>query len=281
MANLVRPYSPNYVNSSGIPQAPPSYDRQQQQGQGRRRPSQGGRRNTNNDNDGGDYYANYDNPPPSQQQQRQQYPPQPTTNSTNPRRANTNNYNNTTSPPYGGREDAVNSYYEKNQSSVALNSNSASNSANKGRSGNGSNNSRNNYQEENSYEMQLPSSPPYSANAPGAAGIRASGGQVISDAPEIDMSAFFEELDDVRNQVKEMEQHISYLDQLHSRNLQGTGGEQVQVELQQASEAMRKLTNKLRKRIKSLEETTRIRTHGQAEQDRQVRKTQNEGIKNK
>lgn len=131
-----------------------------------------------------------------------------------------------------------------------------------------------------------PQSPPYSSVAPGSAGpssgaAGAGGAQVTSNAPDIDMNAFFEELDSVRDQMKEMERFIGYLDQLHSRNLSGTNNEEAAAELQHASGEMRQMTNNLRVRIKDLQETTRIRTHGQAEQDRLVRKTQIEGLRNK
>ena len=104
---------------------------------------------------------------------------------------------------------------------------------------------------------------------------------MTSDAPEVDMNAFFEELDSVRDSMREMEEYITYIDQLHSRSMSGTGGDDVAGELANANDGMRKLTNNVRKRVKALQETTRIRTHGQAEQDRQVRKTQTEGLKNK
>lgn len=131
-----------------------------------------------------------------------------------------------------------------------------------------------------------PQSPPYSAVAPGSAGPSAGmngagGAHVTSNAPDIDMNAFFEELDSVRDQIKEMEKFITYLDQLHSRNLSGTGGDQAVEELQNASAEMRQMSNGLRIRVKDLQETTRIRTHGQAEQDRLVRKTQIEGLRNR
>lgn len=104
---------------------------------------------------------------------------------------------------------------------------------------------------------------------------------VTSDAPDIDMNAFFEELDSVRESMREMEQYVTYIDQLHSRNMSGTAGDEVAAELENANDSMRKLTNSLRKRVKALQETTRIRTHGQAELDRLVRKTQTEGLKSK
>ena len=97
---------------------------------------------------------------------------------------------------------------------------------------------------------------------------------VTSNAPVVDMADFFEEIGSIREAFKDLENHISYLDQLHSRNLSGNGSEEVVQELQSTANQTRKLTNVLRNRIKALQELTRIRTHGQAEQDRQTRKIQ-------
>lgn len=210
------------------------------------------------------------------------------------------------SSPYGSREDQ-NAYHEHNQSSVALDTSSRRQQSygnfdqqppSSTRNGRGKGSSA---EQADMYEIPTlpkgsrqrqysndnqPQSPPYSARAPGSAGPSpgyngAGGAHVTSNAPEIDMNAFFEELDSVRDQIKEMDKFITYLDQLHSRNLSGTGGDQVVEELQNASAEMRQMTNNLRMRVKDLQETTRIRTHGQAEQDRLVRKTQLEGLRNR
>lgn len=213
-------------------------------------------------------------------------------------------------PSYGDREDQSAYYENSNQSSTALNSRSRVQQQSYGnfdqqppsRSHKGSSNedtdtyeiptlpkgsqvSRQRQQQQHQMPME-PQSPPYSSVAPGSSGPSPGYGgnsatHVTSDAPEVDMNAFFEELDSVRDSMREMEEYITYIDQLHSRSMSGTGGDDVAGELANANDGMRKLTNNVRKRVKALQETTRIRTHGQAEQDRQVRKTQTEGLKNK
>lgn len=207
----------------------------------------------------------------------------------------------TRQPSYGSREDQNASYGTNNQRSTALNSRQAYDNFDQEPAQRGRKDSSNGQNMNDMYEIPTlpkesrqrkhypdpPQSPPYSAVAPGSSGPspgqpgNASGTHVTSDAPDIDMNAFFEELDSVRESMREMEQYITYIDQLHSRNMSGTAGDELAVELEQANDGMRKLTNNLRKRVKALQETTRIRTHGQAEQDRLVRKTQTEGLKNK
>jgi len=105
--------------------------------------------------------------------------------------------------------------------------------------------------------------------------------QQPSNAPQISMTDFFDELGSVRQSMKELERYIGYLDQLHSRNLNGNGGEDTAYELEQCTADTRQLTGDIRGRIKALEETIRVRTHGQAENDRQTRKVQIYAVKEK
>lgn len=269
---------------------PPSYrSRQDNDGQSRSRPSRsrrpsesdGTRRPANQHNRSGEDPAQQPSMPANASRSR----------------------NGARQPSYGNREDQSTSYGYSNQSSVALNvpqpfGNFDQQPPRRGRkdSSNGQHMKdmyeiptlqSNTRQRQQQQQPSEPQSPPYSAVAPGSLGPspgyggHASGTHVTSNAPDIDMNAFFEELDAVRASMREMESSIAYIDQLHSRNMSGTAGEEVAAELEQASDAMRKLTNDLRKRVKGLQETTRIRTHGQAEQDRLVRKTQTEGLKNK
>jgi len=233
-----------------------------------------------------------------QQQQRSLYPPDDNVPSM-PEPQLQDRYS-----PYGGREDQRDPHFARNQSSVALNTRPSDYRQQRQqepqRYGNfdqpdvkdskrGKRTKQDSQQEEyeiptlskgSRQQQQQPLSPPYSAR-PSNAATPSAAGNVISDAPEVDMSAFFEELDAIRDSIREMDEYVTYLDQLHSRSLTGSGGDGSGNGLQDASSAMRKLTNTIRKRIKALQETTRIRTHGQAEQDRQVRKTQIEGLKNK
>lgn len=109
----------------------------------------------------------------------------------------------------------------------------------------------------------------------------AQGANVVTDAPQIDMSSFFEEIQSVRDSFRTLEQYIGMLDQLHSRSLNTSGAAEAEAEREQVAVETRKLTNSLRQRIKDLQETTRIRTHGQAETDRQTRKVQITGLKEK
>ena len=107
------------------------------------------------------------------------------------------------------------------------------------------------------------------------------GEKVTTDAPEYDMSAFFDEIQSIRSGFRDLEQHVSWLDGLHSRALNASGSPEAEEELQQAADQTRKLTNSLRQRIKDLQETTRIRTHGQKESDRQTRKVQVSAVREK
>lgn len=180
---------------------------------------------------------------------------------------------------YGARQDDTAGYYEKNASSVALNDDG--------------------YKQKSGKPRQLvgqtgqPETYEISALSHGSQGIRSpttpmSGRQgstierglpVTTNAPQIDMPAFFNEIDDVRQTFRELESQIVYIDQLHSRQLQGQGGDAVSYELEEATARTRQTTSDLRKRIKELQETTRIRTHGHAEQERQVRKAQIESVR--
>ena len=113
------------------------------------------------------------------------------------------------------------------------------------------------------------SQPPISTGSPAP-----SAGNVTSNAPVVDMGEFFDEIASIRTAFKDLDKHISYLNHLYSRSLSGNGGDEIQYELDQTTNETRTLTNSLRYRIKALQELTRIRTHGQAEQDRQIRKVQ-------
>jgi syntaxin 1B/2/3 len=193
---------------------------------------------------------------------------------------------------YGGRQDNEAGYYERNASSAALNDDDGYSQKSRSKA------SLHGYgAQPDTYEIpSLPKSsnnypshqqPQFSPSTPrsnGGAGQHASippGAQITSNAPQVDMPSFFNEIDEVRDSFRELEQAIVYLDQLHSRNLQGTGSEETQYELEQAADQTRQQTAQLRQRIKALQETTRIRTHGQAEDDRLVRKAQIESLRNK
>ena len=192
---------------------------------------------------------------------------------------------------YGGRQDNEAGYYERNASSAALNDDDGYSQKSRSKA------SLHGYgAQPDTYEIpSLPKSsnnypshqqPQFSPSTPrsnGGAGQHASippGAQITSNAPQVDMPSFFNEIDEVRDSFRELEQAIVHLDHLHSRNLQGTGSEETQYELEQAANQTRQQTAQLRQRIKALQETTRIRTHGQAEDERLVRKAQIESLRN-
>lgn len=178
---------------------------------------------------------------------------------------------------YGKREDDSARYYEKNASSVALHEDGYKQG--KSRQLVGYNGQPETYEIPTlSHGGQGHRSPTTPMSGRQGSTI-ASGQQVTTNAPQVYMPAFFNEIDSVRETFRELESQIQYLDQLHSRQLQGSGSEEVSYELEQTTAQTRKTTSDLRKRIKDLQETTRIRTHGQAEQERQVRKAQIESVR--
>lgn len=182
---------------------------------------------------------------------------------------------------YGSRQDNTAGYYEKNASSVALHMDDRDRKQKSGRSrqlvGQGG--------QPEMYEIPTLSHGGQGVRSPTSpmSGRQGStvgpGQQVTTNAPQIDMPSFFNEIDSVRQVFRELESQIQYIDQLHGRQLQGQGSEDLSHELEQATAQTRKTTSDLRKRIKALQETTRIRTHGQAEQERQVRKAQIESVR--
>lgn len=182
--------------------------------------------------------------------------------------------------PYGDREDE-NAYWENNHSRVALNEGGALN-------GDAAYNhqqpdtsgyppaqrrKKETRKEKEGYGVPLPTLNKQPDRSP-SSNANSERGKVISNAPVVDMQEFFDEIGSLRSALQELQSQIAYLDQLHTRNLTGQQTEELAHELDRASSATRKLTNQLRKRVKGLQETTRIRTHGQAETDRQTRKVQ-------
>lgn len=95
------------------------------------------------------------------------------------------------------------------------------------------------------------------------------------------MGAFFEEVESVRESLREMEECITHIDQLYSRTMLDMGNSDIAGELATANDVVRRLTSSSRNRIKALQETTRICTHGQAEQERLARKAQTDSLKQK
>jgi len=266
---------------------------QRARAQTRRRPSQAaGMHHQDQPQYGGQEYSQAIPPVPSnretsrslrrqQQQQRQQRPEQDSYNQAD----------RIPPPPaqdyYGAREDDS-AYYEKNASQVALATGygdpekfkSYPPQQGKTRNLTGYQANPETYQipvlHKDSQGRQIPLN-----HVPATPSPALNDSNIVSNAPVIDMNEFFDEIGSIRSAFRELENHISYLDQLHSRNLTGSGGDEVVEELEQVADQTRKLTNNLRNRIKDLQETTRIRTHGQAEQERQNRKAQIGAVREK
>lgn len=180
---------------------------------------------------------------------------------------------------YGDREDDSARYYEKNASSVALHDNGYQQKSGKSRQLAGYNGQPDTYEIPTLAHGGQGHRSPTTPMSGRQGSTIASGQQVTTNAPQVDMPAFFNEIDSVRDAFRGLESQIQYIDQLHSRQLQGSGSEELDYELEQATANTRRTTSELRKRIKDLQETTRIRTHGQAEQERQVRKAQIESVR--